>query len=243
MNSFIKLLILIVFKFVLSNFSFAQECKANITINSDIGNVNIFVDDSLFGSNKNVVAEIPVGIHKIIIVEDNYRWDAKKIVDTLNIQNCKDTTVNFKFLSDVLLNSEPGNAEVFSGDSLIGYTPLRIPLGLQNIKLQKNGYEGKVINYSDLNLLKPIKLNFTGEYKDGSFFNKTLFRVLLGSMITLGATTAYFKLKADNYFDDYKASGDHALLDKTHKYDLISGVSFVALQINFGLIVYYFLVD
>jgi hypothetical protein len=241
MNSLIKILSLIVI--ALNSLSLAQECKANITINSDIENVNVFVDDSLFGCCKNVVAEIPEGIHKIMVVEDNYRWDAKKFIDTLNIQNCGDTTLNFKFLSDVLLNSEPGDAEVFSGDSLIGYTPLRIPLGLQSIRLQKNGYESKVINYSDLNLLKPVKLNFTGEYEDGTFFNKTLFRILLGSMITLGATTAYFKLKADNYFDDYKANGDHSLLDKTHKYDLISGVTFVALQINFGLIVYYFLVD
>lgn len=243
MNSFFKILFFTAFVFTLRNFSFAQECKSNVTINSDIENVNVFIDDSLFGTTKNIVAEIPEGIHKIKVVEANYRWDAKKFIDTLNIQNCVDTTLSFKFLSDVLLNSEPGNADVFSGDSLIGYTPLRIPLGLQSIRIKKNGYESKVINYSDLNSLKPVELSFTGEYEDGTFFNKTLFRILLGSMITLGATTAYFKLKADNYFDDYKSSGDHALLDKTHKYDLISGVTFVALQINFGLIVYYFLVD
>ena len=201
------------------------------------------MDDSLIGNGKNVVAKLSKGSHRIKVVENNHRWDAKVFVNTINLQNCRDTSLSFKFLSDILLNSNPGNAAVFSNDSLLGYTPLSIPLGLKSMVLKKSGYESKQINYSALNPLKPVELNFTGEYEDGTFFNKTLFKILLGSMIALGATTAYFKLQADNYFDDYQFSGDQSLLDKTHKYDLISGVTFVALQINFGLIVYYFLVD
>ena len=243
MNSFIKILFILVFTFVLSKNLYSQGCKTHLTIKSDIDNVNIFVDDSLLGNGNKVITELSEGLHLIKVAEDNHRWDAKVFVDTLNLKNCQDTSLNFIFLSDVLLNSDPGNAAVFSNDSLLGYTPLHIPLGLQSIVLKKSGYESKQINYSALNPLKPVELNFTGEYEDGTFFNKTLFKILLGSMIALGATTAYFKLQADNYFDDYQFSGDQSLLDKTHKYDLISGVTFVALQINFGLIVYYFLVD
>ena len=243
MNSFIKISSIVVFTFALSKALYSQECEAHLTINSDIDNVNIFIDDSLFGSGKNVIAELSEGLHRIKVAEDNYRWDAKVFVDTLNLKDCRDTSLSYNFLSGKVLNSEPGNAAVFSNDSLLGYTPLRIPLGLQSIVLKKNGYESKQIGYSDLNPLKPVELNFTGKYEDGTFFNKTLFKILLGSMIALGATTAYFKLQADNYFDDYQFTGDQALLDKTHRYDLISGVTFVALQLNFGLIVYYFLVD
>ena len=44
-------------------------------------------------------------------------------------------------------------------------------------------------------------------------------------------------------FDEYQIVGDPALLDQTDKYDLISGITFTALQINFGLIIYLFLTD
>ena len=62
-------------------------------------------------------------------------------------------------------------------------------------------------------------------------------------MVALGATTAFFKLKADNRYDEYRQSGDPSLLDQTNRLDLVSGITFVALQINFGLIIYFFLVD
>ena len=243
MNSFIKIIVIAVLTFINSIEIYSQECKVELNIKSDIENVNVFVDDSLYGSGKNVIAEVSRGIHKIKAEENNYRWDAKTYFDTLFLQTCNDTTLNFVFLNDVLLKSDPENAAVFSSDSLLGYTPLHIPLSLHSISLHKNGYESKTIKYSDIDLLNPVKMNFTGEYEDGTFFNKTLFKILIGSMLALGATTAYFKLEADKYFDDYQINGDHSLLDKTHKYDLVSGVSFVALQINFGLIIYYFLVD
>lgn len=243
MNLFIKIICVATFTFLLVTEFYSQDCKSNLTVNSDIENVDVFIDDSLSGSGKNVIVDVAEGMHQIEVKENNYRWDSKSFNERVNIEFCNDTILNFYFLSDVLLNSQPGNASVFSGDSLIGYTPLHIPMGLQNITLKKNGYESKHINYSDFDALKPVEMNFTGEYEDGTFFNKTLFKILLGSMLALGAATAYFKLEADKYFDDYQFSGDHSLLDKTHQYDLISGVSFVALQINFGLIIYYFLVD
>jgi len=243
MNSFIKIFVAAAFIALFNTESCSQDCEVQVIINCNIENVNIFIDDSLSGSGKNVVTNVSGGVHQIVVTKNNYSWDTKTFSETLNLQSCNDTVLSFNFLSDVLLNSDPGNAAVFDGDSLLGYTPLHIPLGLQSIKLQKNGYESKTVHYSDFENLKPVKMNFTGEYKEGTFFNKTLFKILLGSMLALGATTAYFKLEADKYFDDYKFGGDHSLLDKTHQYDLISGISFVALQINFGLIIYYFLVD
>jgi len=70
-----------------------------------------------------------------------------------------------------------------------------------------------------------------------------LFKVLLGTAIALGATTAYYKLEADKNFDEYQVTGDPAALEQTDKYDLISGITFVAMQIDFGLILYLFLSD
>ena len=241
MNLFIKIFFTFVIFFVA--YVFPQDCEVHLKIISDIENVHIFIDDSLAGTGKNVSVIVSKGKHKIIALENSDRWDAKTYIDSLNITNCNDTTLQYFFRDEVLLNTVPQDAYVFSNDSLIGYTPLLIPTELKDIRLEKNGFESKKISYSDFGINKPVKLNYTGEYDDGNFFDKTLFRILIGTMIALGAATAYFKLDADDKFAEYKITGDPALLEQTNNLDTVSAITFVALQLNFGAIVYFFLVD
>ena len=222
---------------------FPQDCEVHLTIISDIENVYIFIDDSLAGSGKNINVILSKGQYKIVALENSDRWDAKSFIDSLDITDCNDITLQYNFSDKVLLNTEPQDVYVFSNDSLIGHTPLLIPMELNNIRLEKNGFESKIINYSDFGINDPVKLNFTGEYDDGNFFDKTLFKILIGTMVALGVTTAYFKLEADDKFAEYKITGDPALLEQTDRLDTISAVTFVALQINFGAIIYLFLVD
>jgi len=222
---------------------FPQDCEAHLTIISDIENVNIFIDDSLAGTGKNINVTLSKGRHKIVALENSDRWDAKTFIDSLDIIDCSDITLQFNFSDKVLLNTEPQDVYVFNNDSLIGYTPLLIPMELNNIRLEKNGFESKIISYSDFGINNPVKLNFTGEYDDVNFFDKTLFKVLMGTMVALGVTTAYLKLKADDKFSEYKITGDPDLLEQTNKLDTLSAITFVALQINFGTIIYLFLVD
>jgi hypothetical protein len=58
-----------------------------------------------------------------------------------------------------------------------------------------------------------------------------------------GATTAYYKLEADDKFDEYKITGNPELVDEIDNYDLISAATLVALEVNIGLIIYFFLTD
>jgi len=222
---------------------FPQDCEVHLTIISDIENVNIFIDDSLAGAGNNINAILSKGRHKIIALENSDRWDSKTFIDSLHVTDCDDITLQYNFSDKVLLNTEPQDVYVFSNDSLIGYTPLLIPMELNDIRLEKKGFESKIISYSDFGMNKPVKLNYTGEYDDGNFFDKTLFKILIGTMVALGVTTAYLKLEADDKFAEYKITGDPALLEQTNKLDTLSAVTFVALQINFGAIIYLFLVD
>lgn len=241
MSLFIKILFALVIYFAV--IIIPQECEVNLTIISDIENVDIFIDDSLAGTGKNINVILSKGRHKIVALDNSNRWDAKTFIDSLNITSCNDISLQYNFNDKVLLNTEPQDVYVFSNDSLIGYTPLLIPIELKNLRLVKNGFESKKISYSDFEINDPVKLNFIGEYDDGIFFDKTLFKVLLGTMVALGTATAYLKLKADNKFAEYKITGDPALLEQTNRLDTISAVTFVALQINFGYIIYRFLVD
>jgi hypothetical protein len=220
-----------------------QNCKANLTIQSDKEDIVVFVDDTLAGSGKTVNVTLELGTHKIVTAENTTKWDARSFIDTLNVKSCEDLSLNYKFSSDVLLYSHPQDVQVFSSDSLLGYTPLYVPTGLSNIRLEKPGYETTIVDYRDFENDQPVRLNFTGEVDSGNFFDKTLFKVLVGSMLALGAATAYFKLEADEKFAQYQITGDDELLLETKRLDEISAATFVALQINFGLIIFFFLMD
>ena len=241
MNLFTKILFVLII--VLYAHASAQECEALLTIRSDIENVNYFIDDTLSGKGDELETNISKGVHKIVALEDNNRWNAKSFSDTIYVKDCNGISLQYTFNNEVLLNTTPQDAYVYSGDSLLGYTPLLISNLSGNLRLEKPGFESREISSDAFGKNEPIKMKFIDEPEEGQFYDTDLFKILTGSMIVLGATTAYFKLKADNKFDDYQTTGDKKLLDQTHKFDLISGITFGALQINFAAIIYFFFVD
>lgn len=164
---------------------------------------------------------------------------------TLLISNNIDTlkSDSQEMLKEVLLNSSPQDAYVFYNDSLIGNTPLFVQSCFRNLVLRKSGHDDINILFDDITPGKIFPMNYNGQEKEKSFFEKDIFKMLTAGIVALGGTTAYFKLKADNKFEEYEFSGNSKLLDDTRKYDLISGITFTALQINFGLLLYYFLIE
>jgi hypothetical protein len=216
----------------------AQNCKSKLIVRSDSVIVNVFVNDSLFSISNHSEMELPDGKYFIKIVEANHIWNSKYFIDTLELKGCETKVINFSPEERVYLDSNPQDAYVFYGDSLIGSTPNFFNKFPRNLLLKKNGYAD--YDYLNNNSADKIKLNleFIGKEKKESFFSSTAFKVLAGTAIALGTVTAYYKLKADNRFDEYKISRDKNLLDQTNKYDLISGITFTALQINLGFIIY-----
>lgn len=68
-------------------------------------------------------------------------------------------------------------------------------------------------------------------------------KVLIGTSAILGATAAYFKINADKKYDEYLLTGDKETLKKVNRLDLYSGIAFGLLQINFGYLIYKFLIE
>lgn len=146
-----------------------------------------------------------------------------------------------KTSEEVLLNSWPQNANVFYNDSLIGSTPLFIRNSFRNITLKKTSYDDLDISFEEIRNRKIFYMNYHAPGEEKNFFETDIFKILTAGIIVLGATTAYFKLEADAKYDEYQHSGNSELLDDIRKYDLISAITFTALQINFGLLLYFFL--
>ena len=119
-------------------------------------------------------------------------------------------------------------------------------VGSNSIEINKSknfGYEDYNLSINKSSRSENVSLKFNSFQREESFFERDIFKILTAGIIVLGGTTAYFKLKADNKFDEYEFSGESKYLDETRKYDLISGITFGALQINFGLLLYYFLTE
>jgi hypothetical protein len=224
MNLSTKILIVILI-FIGAMPSFSQDCTAAITIKSDIENATVFINDSFLGKGSEIKTELKTGNYKI------------------EVNDCSEIILNYSFNNKVLINSEPENAYVFINDSLVGFTPLLLSNKFETLNLEKPDYKSKKVSLSEIKSNEKIKLDFTGEDDNESFYESTIFKILVGTAVALGASTAYFKLEADKRFDEYKVTGDPELLNQTDRLDVISGVTFVALQINFGLIIYLFLSD
>jgi len=169
--------------------------------------------------------------------------------------------------SEVIIKTNSVSSVIFINDSCVdkGNAVIQLEKGKYNLRIKEDVFrwnpevfdtiltindcnEIKRINYSfnkiDTKIISPIfNRSFTNRSSNNSFLNSTMFKILIGTAVVIGGTSAYYKHRADENFDQYNLSGDKTYLDKTHKYDLISGIAFGALQINFGILVYYFLTE
>ncbi len=222
---------------------FGQDCKSIVTINTNDSDAELFFNDTLKLNGSNFIIELKPGTYSFALVGNSKIWNTEIIKDSLNIKDCDSVTISYRFNPQLLLDSDPQNVYVYESDSLLGFTPLFMEDNFQDLLLKKPSYSDLTITRNELaDGIKP-ELKFIGDYKTESFYGSTLSKILAGTLIALGATTAYFKLEADKTFEEYQITGDPALQEQTEKYDVISGVSFVAMQINFGLILYLFLTD
>ena len=241
MNSLIRD---IVFLILLSGFitvSNSQTSKSIVLIETNRDSSIIFLNQKLLGIGKAKV-ELEPGSYDIKVKENDKEWNSNILTKTINVNECDSVRISFKF-EEKYLQTNPQDVAVYNGDSLIGYTPLYLSSGYNSLQLNKPGYESKTIFFNNFNSDQPVSLNFIGEVKRKSFYKEDLFQYLIAGIVVLGGTSAYFKLKADKKFDAYTITGEQTLLDQTHKYDLISGILFTALQINFGTLIYFLFSD
>ncbi len=242
MNSLIKKILFLVFISSLMIKTFSQDCKAILIIETDREDAVIYLDNVLISKGR-IVKELDAGLYNVVVKESNNVWDGNILSRSVQLNQCNHQTLFFSFDEGIYFRTEPQDAAVYSNDSLIGYTPLYLSNNYSNLNLRKTGYENKFISLDDYDKNYPVTLNYVGKIEETSFYEKDLFKILLAGIVVLGGTTAYFKLKADDKFEEYELTGDKELLNQTEHYDLISGITFTALQVNFGALIYFFLND
>jgi hypothetical protein len=227
--------------FLFTALAAAQECHPVIILSSDAENVEYLLNGTPVAEGKTASLNSDTGSVVLIARQKGNLWNRIFFVDTLNITNCGTYKLNYNFSSVTYLKTEPADAYVYRNDSLLGNTPLYLDNSEGVYTLRKGGYKEKTV--SNLDLSSVVNLESSAPAAGKRFYEQSLFRYLMGGLLVLGGTTAYFKLKADENYDSYRITGEGKLLDETRKYDLISGISFAALQVNFGFLLYYFLTE
>jgi len=240
----IKNIVYILLLIILSHFSvIAQNEESVLNIKNNIKEARIYVDDNYVG-NGSVEIKVNNGSHIIFLINSNFQWDKSIIKDTINVTG-SDSLYQFEYVfeEEKILRTIPNDVYVFSNDILIGHTPYKLPASLTELRLSKPDYSSTTFLLNEANLSQPIKLNFVGEPKRKSFADTYWLEALIGSALVFGVTAAYFKLEADNMYEDYLITRDPSELEKIDQYDAYSGVALGLLQINFGIIIFKLLTD
>lgn len=160
------------------------------------------------------------------------------------------------------INSVPQNADVYINGLLCGLTPYRMEYKPHdstqiNIDIKLQGYND--INYiiqpgEKLNrtfLLAPK--NTSVKHDKIVFENKTIYfkssrklvPIILSSVIAGGTAVLsyYLKKRANDFYNDYTATGNQNMLDKARRYDVYAGISISAMQISLGGLIYFLLIE
>ncbi len=242
MNLFNKINITLIILIATVSLAQDENCKAHLLIKTDIQNYLVYLNGEKQNSFDSL--ELSSGKYILKLVESDGNWNSKEIKDTIIIKNCNPLNLSYNFkVEKYFLETDPPDAHVILNDSVIGYTPLLLSSSHGNLMLSKKDYADKFVSIDELKNSQPIKLNYIGDGANSSFYGSSKFLILVGTAVALGAATAYYKLKADDRFDEYQVTGNPDLLDETDRFDLISGITFTAMQIDFGAIIYFFLTE
>lgn len=238
-----KLLLNIIFICLLSIPVYGQDCRSFLEIETNIDSSLIFINDQLMGYGK-IRTEVEMGKYFITVKEKLTRWNEHEINDSVTIKLCdKEYLISYNLFEKLYLDTKPQDASIFIYDSLMANTPNFVSVNqFHTVSLRKNGFI-KSIHSSELASYNTIPLEIPLPDRNEVFSESDWFKILVGSATILGAATAYFKIKADNRYEEYLSSRDPKRLDEVNRYDLYSGIAFGFLQLNFGYLIYKFLIE
>ncbi len=221
-----------------------------ITFQTNVEGARVFLDGDSVGVTP-VTVSIEPGLHHIKIVPpDVENWLSQPIVDSISVIAASPQTFHYSMTPDRLILSVPSGAEVLMGDSLIGMTPILVKSGLSSLKLRKHGYEEESLEgmTAQRGILSVHLKKIWQSNDEESSLNETVekhssLRLYLAGAATVlaGATTAYFKVKADNAYGEYSRTGEQAALSQTNRFDTAAGISLAATQLSLGLFAYFIL--
>jgi len=230
----------------------------NITIITNPDSALVILDSTRQGATPLTFSTTP-GWHSLTLSHpDISNWLTSTIRDSIFLTPGEHKTLRYAFEKRYLITSEPFNATVLLGDSIIGLTPLLVSEREVNdrgdLTLRKPGFEERTVSalsahrgILQVTLQNDWQRNGYDEtlLKNSARSDRALLPMYVAGAATVlfGATAAYFKIKADDRFDSYLQTGNPALLDQTRRMDTGAAIALIATQASAGLLAYFMLSD
>jgi hypothetical protein len=227
--------------------------RCSLAIESTPESAYVLVDGRLAGHTPISVDSLGSGIHILTLQHpDVESWLTEPIIDTVKLLGGEHKALRYSLGIRYFITSIPFGAEVLVSDSVIGTTPIVTapPSSFESITLRKSGYEPTSVQLA-LNrgsiISIPLKKIWQNDENGGSYFkdndgksSKSAGRYITGAATVLsGVAAAYFKIKADDRYQQYLGSNNSSLLSQTNRLDTAAAIATVATQIGLGLFTYF----
>lgn len=232
---------------------------ASLTIEADVAGARVFLNGEERGHTPLTLDSVPPGSYQLSIVHPRSEsWFVDTITDSLEVHEGEHRTLRYSLGARIFITSDPFGAVVYAGDSAVGTTPVVLQPGFAAIHsrlfLEKAGYERTqvdLLNKSAGTYAIPLKRSsllegnadvLPGELHPGG---ETPVRLYLSgaAAILAGGAAAYFKVRADNAYADYRITRNPAHLSKTKRLDTAAGIALAATQLSLGLFTYFLLAE
>src|SRR5437879_4571951 len=221
----------------------AQAQAPTLEVRTERPGVRVYADTAFLGTTPLGAVRIGEGMHIIHYVSpETHSWLNPAVIETLTVHPGEQLvrTVAFPFVYHV--TSEPYGATVRRNGSVLGLTPLDIRLSspLSVVTVSKEGYQEASIPLAGDQrevhvLLHPSEGGPPAQpsaYLSGEQSKSALpIYITTGATVLTGAAAAYFKIKADNYYDLYRRTGDEGNLSQVRRLDVASGITLAASEL------------
>ena len=223
--------------------------NSTLTIQTTPESVWVILDGKKVGTAPLEIDSISAGPHTLKLQHrDVTSWFADPLEDTVVIREGEHRILRYALHTKYFLTTTPFGADVVLGDSVIGETPFIAATGLarRELVLKKPGYEPMIVTLSSQPIISTSLTRVWQKEERPSYFvessetgsNTTGLYISGAATVLSGVAAAYFKVKADDRYQQYASTGNAHFLSQTHRLDTAAGISIALTQISLGLFTY-----
>ena len=221
-----------------------------ISVRSEFTGVRVFIDTTFLGTTpveNYVVAE---GAHVLRFIHPaNNEWLNSTVVETIFVHPSDHIERTAIFPHRWTIRSEPYGAIVQHQDSVIGTTPMILSAisAKYIIRLTKENFQDIIIPLSntggEINMkMEPVERLIKNKYSSLQIEKQSdipsSVYIAGGTVVVSGTVAAYFKIKSDRLYKDYRNTNSGSTLNQVRKLDIVSGVSLAVSEISLFLLSY-----
>lgn len=219
-----------------------------ITVTSNIPNARVMINSRDVGNTPLRDFMLPEGNHVICVIsEDARRWLTEAVCETVDVKGR--LQLEMRLPRTIAITSEPYGASIVFKDSLLGITPSVVPISDDTglLRLTKEGYDDVTLLFdatiSSLHSVLKQKETQSGVNR-WLYLEKEESRTIVpvvvsaSSAVLSGAMAAYWKLRADDVYREYRRTGDPAQLNRIHDLDLASAIALGLSQASLAFLTY-----